>query len=64
MVNAFFLRRAKDFFFAILVFVYCGGIVTGLLPWQEDISTEGHIFGVISGLIFSWLLKKWVIMSY
>ncbi|WP_315903471.1 rhomboid family intramembrane serine protease [Photorhabdus temperata] len=46
------------------MFVYCGGIVTGLLPWQEDISTEGHIFGVISGLIFSWLLKKWVIMSY
>ncbi|MGV8002903.1 rhomboid family intramembrane serine protease [Photorhabdus temperata subsp. temperata] len=61
LANAFFLRRAKDFFFAILVFVYYGGIVFGLLPWQEDISTEGHIFGAISGLIFSWLSKKWVI---
>ncbi|KAA1175376.1 rhomboid family intramembrane serine protease [Photorhabdus heterorhabditis] len=64
LANAFFLRRAKDFFFAILVFVYYGGIVFGLLPWQEDISTEGHIFGVISGLIFSWLSKKWAITSY
>ncbi|MGV7960663.1 rhomboid family intramembrane serine protease [Photorhabdus tasmaniensis] len=60
LANAFFLRRAKDFFFAILVFVYYGGIVFGLLPWQEDISTEAHIFGAISGLIFSWLSKKWV----
>ncbi|EQB99628.1 hypothetical protein B738_16498 [Photorhabdus temperata subsp. temperata M1021] len=31
LANAFFLRRAKDFFFAILVFVYYGGIVFGLL---------------------------------
>ncbi|KER03890.1 rhomboid family intramembrane serine protease [Photorhabdus temperata] len=64
LANAFFLRRAKDFFFAILVFVYYGGIVFGLLPWQEDISTEGHIFGAISGLIFSWLSKKWVITGH
>ncbi|AKH64563.1 MULTISPECIES: rhomboid family intramembrane serine protease [Photorhabdus] len=64
LANAFFLRRAKDFFFAILVFVYYGGIVFGLLPWQEDISTEGHIFGAISGLIFSWLSKKWIITGH
>ncbi|WP_350304469.1 rhomboid family intramembrane serine protease [Photorhabdus viridis] len=64
LANAFFLRRVKDFFFAILVFVYYGGIVFGLLPWQEDISTEGHIFGVISGLIFSWLSKKWIITGH
>ncbi|ETS29468.1 MULTISPECIES: rhomboid family intramembrane serine protease [Photorhabdus] len=64
LANAFFLRRTKDFFFAILVFVYYGGIVFGLLPWQEDISTEGHIFGAISGLIFSWLSKKWIITGH
>ncbi|WP_445494126.1 rhomboid family intramembrane serine protease [Photorhabdus sp. SF281] len=64
LANAFFLRRAKDFFFAILVFVYYGGIVFGLLPWQEDISTEGHIFGAISGLIFSWLSKKWIMTGH
>lgn len=64
LANAFFLRRVKDFFFAILVFVYYGGIVFGLLPWQEDISTEGHIFGAISGLVFSWLSKRWVITSH
>ncbi|AOM41795.1 rhomboid family intramembrane serine protease [Xenorhabdus hominickii] len=61
LANAFFLRRAKDFLFAILVFVYYGSIVFGLLPWQEGISTEGHIFGVIAGLLFSWLSKKWII---
>ncbi|WP_445497262.1 hypothetical protein [Photorhabdus sp. SF281] len=38
--------------------------MTGLLPWQENISTEGHIFGVISGLVFSWLSKKWIITSH
>ncbi|MCG3470301.1 rhomboid family intramembrane serine protease [Xenorhabdus bovienii] len=63
LANAFFQRRAKDFFFAILVFVYYGGIVFGLLPWQEDVSTEGHIFGAIAGLVFSWLTKKWIITN-
>ncbi|MBD2809717.1 rhomboid family intramembrane serine protease [Xenorhabdus sp. Vera] len=61
LANAYFLRRAKDFFFAILVFIYYGGIAFGLLPWQEDVSTEGHIFGAIAGLVFSWLTKKWLI---
>ncbi|MDX7986316.1 rhomboid family intramembrane serine protease [Xenorhabdus sp. 12] len=61
LANAYFLRRAKDVFFAILVFIYYGGIALGLLPLQEDISTEGHIFGVIAGLTFSWLTKKWII---
>ncbi|CDL83970.1 rhomboid family intramembrane serine protease [Xenorhabdus szentirmaii] len=59
LANAYFLRRAKDLFFAILVFIYYGGIALGLLPLQEDISTEGHIFGAIAGLSFSWLSKKW-----
>ncbi|WP_340619976.1 rhomboid family intramembrane serine protease [Xenorhabdus siamensis] len=61
LANAYFLRRAKDFFFSILVIIYYGGIAFGLLPLQENISTEGHIFGAISGIIFSWLSRKWLI---
>ncbi|WP_422645937.1 rhomboid family intramembrane serine protease [Xenorhabdus vietnamensis] len=63
LANAYFLRRAKDLFFAILVFIYYGGIAFGLLPLQEYISTEGHIFGAIAGLVFSWLTKKWIITN-
>nr|WP_244170844.1 rhomboid family intramembrane serine protease [Xenorhabdus miraniensis] len=36
-------------------------MVFGLLPWQQGISTEGHIFGTIAGVVFSWLTKKWSI---
>ncbi|QTL39890.1 rhomboid family intramembrane serine protease [Xenorhabdus budapestensis] len=61
LANAYFLRRAKDFFFSILVIIYYGGIAFSLLPLQENISTEGHIFGAISGVIFSWLSRKWLI---
>ncbi|CDG19666.1 putative Similar to membrane protein [Xenorhabdus poinarii G6] len=64
LANAYFLRRAKDLFFAILVIIYYGGIIFGLLPWQEYISTEGHIFGAISGAVFSWFTKKWLITSH
>ncbi|MDX7991762.1 rhomboid family intramembrane serine protease [Xenorhabdus littoralis] len=59
LANAYFLRRAKDFFFAVLVLIYYGWIVFGLFPLQSGISTEGHIFGAIAGLVFSWLTKKW-----
>ncbi|CDG15728.1 rhomboid family intramembrane serine protease [Xenorhabdus doucetiae] len=64
LANAYFLRRAKDLFFAILVIIYYGGIAFGLLPQQEYISTEGHIFGAISGVAFSWFSKKWLITSH
>ncbi|MDC9613398.1 rhomboid family intramembrane serine protease [Xenorhabdus khoisanae] len=61
LANAYFLRRFKDFFFAILVFIFYQGIAFGLLPWQQGISTEGHIFGTLAGVVFSWLTKKWII---
>ncbi|OTA19048.1 rhomboid family intramembrane serine protease [Xenorhabdus beddingii] len=63
LANAYFLRRGKDLFFAILVVLYYGGAALGLFPWQQGISTEGHIFGAIAGLVFSWLTKKWIITA-
>ncbi len=49
-------RQRMDFWLMRIVF--------GLLPWQENISTEGYIFGAISGLVFSWLSKIWVIKRH
>ncbi|WXG13913.1 rhomboid family intramembrane serine protease [Xenorhabdus griffiniae] len=63
LANAYFLKRIKDLFFALLVLIYYKGIAFGLLPWREYISTEGHIFGAISGIVFSWMTKKWLITN-
>lgn len=33
------------------LFVYLGGILTGLMPQKEDVSWEGHLFGFLGGII-------------
>ncbi|WP_099113079.1 rhomboid family intramembrane serine protease [Xenorhabdus miraniensis] len=57
--------RHDNLYFYLVVFqvlhIFYQGIVFGLLPWQQGISTEGHIFGTIAGVVFSWLTKKWSI---
>ncbi|WP_446470156.1 rhomboid family intramembrane serine protease [Xenorhabdus stockiae] len=64
LANAFFLKRAKDFFFAIVVFIYYGGIAINLFPWHAYVSTESHFFGAVSGIAFSWLSKKQLIKKH
>lgn len=42
---------------ALVVFLY-GGIVWGIFPVKEGISWEGHLFGVIAGIIVAFNYRK------
>src|SRR3546814_4661992 len=33
-----------------------GGLLWGVLPGQEGISWQGHLFGAVGGVIAAWLL--------
>jgi membrane associated rhomboid family serine protease len=35
-----------------------GGMIWGVLPTRVGISWEGHLFGVIGGIIGAWLFSK------
>lgn len=41
---------------AVVVFVY-GGLVWGVLPGDEGISWQGHLFGLIGGVLAAWMLR-------
>jgi len=43
---------------ALIVSFLYGGIIWGLLPYQEGVSWEGHLFGAIAGVITAYLLRK------
>jgi len=50
LAAAFFERRPRALASALLVIVFYGGMVAGIVP-QEYISWEGHLFGMGAGVI-------------
>lgn len=58
LARAFTERKILDFIFAILVFVYYGGIASGMLPGVPSISFEAHIAGAVSGLSYALLTRR------
>ncbi|HZE38404.1 MAG TPA: rhomboid family intramembrane serine protease [Stackebrandtia sp.] len=52
-----FDRRGVDIALAVLVVVYYGSILWGVLPSQPHVSWQGHLFGLIGGVLAAWLLR-------
>ncbi|NJO86968.1 MAG: rhomboid family intramembrane serine protease [Lewinella sp.] len=50
----FFRRDFRAIVISLLVLFYYGGMVSGVLPGQEGISWESHLFGFICGLLSAY----------
>lgn len=50
-------RRASSILVAILVVLLYGGLVFGVLPTQEGVSWQGHLFGAIGGVVMAIVLS-------
>jgi membrane associated rhomboid family serine protease len=42
---------------AVCVLAY-GGMLKGILPTSTPVSWEGHIAGLVSGIVLAWLVPK------
>ena len=51
-------RDLKSIAIALIVFFTYGGLIWGVLPSKPWISWEGHLFGMISGLVFAYRYRK------
>ncbi|TDD17627.1 rhomboid family intramembrane serine protease [Nonomuraea diastatica] len=51
-------RRLVDLAIAIGVGVAYWGILAGLLPNQPGISWQGHLFGLVGGVVAAWVLRR------
>lgn len=41
-----------------ITLVYGTSLLSGILPWQEGVSWDGHLMGAIAGGVTAWLLVK------
>jgi membrane associated rhomboid family serine protease len=55
---AWFERSLLAFSIACLVLFYYGGIIFGILPRDEFVSWEGHLFGLLAGIVAANLFAK------
>tara|TARA_R110002072_G_scaffold1598_6_gene13586 strand:- start:2232 stop:2816 length:585 start_codon:yes stop_codon:yes gene_type:complete len=55
---AWFERSLLTFAVASLVIFYYGGIIYGVLPQDEFVSWEGHLFGLIAGIMAANLFAR------
>ena len=56
--NGIFRRNIKSVVLALIVLVLYSGYFFGVLPDQEGISWESHLFGAIIGIIVSFIFKS------
>lgn len=43
---------------SIGIAILYGSVIWGVLPQQEGVSWEGHLFGWFNGLAFAWITRK------
>ena len=53
-----FERRPLDLAIAIGVVLLYGTMIFGVLPSDPGISWQGHLFGLIGGVLGSWILRR------
>lgn len=56
LVRGFFARSGAQIVLAVVVFLLWGGILLGVLPGQQGVSWQGHLFGALAGVLAAWLV--------
>ncbi|GAB56114.1 rhomboid-like protein [Glaciecola punicea ACAM 611] len=58
LLAGFLSKKLVLILISVLVAIFYGTMVWGVLPNQPYISWESHLFGFVSGLYLAWLLTK------
>ncbi|MEL6561148.1 MAG: rhomboid family intramembrane serine protease [Bacteroidota bacterium] len=54
----FFRKDFKSIIISIVIIIFYGGMVYGLLPIDSKVSFEGHLMGAVAGLIAAFTLRN------
>lgn len=56
--RGWFARRIGQIVLGLVVLVLYGSLLWGVLPGQDGISWQGHLFGAMGGLFAGWVLSS------
>lgn len=57
IVSGLLEKRLVPLIISIFIAITYGGVlISGIAPWQQGVSWDGHLFGGIGGAITAWLL--------
>lgn len=51
--------RRSDWAISLLVMLFYGGLLSGLVPQEDHISWESHLSGFLAGASFAYFSRKW-----
>ena len=58
IVRGVFTRSLLQLLLGVLVLLVYGSVLWGVLPGQEGISWQGHLFGAVAGVLAAWILAS------
>lgn len=58
IVRGIFSRSAIQIAIGLVVLVFYGGMLWGVLPSGPRISWEGHLFGAVGGVVAAWVVAS------
>jgi membrane associated rhomboid family serine protease len=56
LVRGIFTRSFAQLAVAVVLFMYWGGTLLGVLPGDPGVSWQGHLFGALAGVLAAWLV--------
>ena len=58
LLRGYFQKNLPSILLSIIVFIFYGGLVWGVLPSQPGVSWQGHLFGFAGGVVAAWMIAK------
>lgn len=58
LVRGIFNRSFGQLVLGGILFLFYGGMLWGVLPLQQGVSWQGHLFGALSGVIAAWVVAR------
>ena len=59
LFSGIFRRSLKSILIAVVIIIlYGGALLRGIIPGQQGVSWEGHLFGAVAGTLAAWIYRK------